>query len=138
MTLTYSAIRDISVDDLVGLYHSVNWESGDHPALLCRALRNSHADLTAGDGDTLVGLINSISNRAMVVYHHYLFVRPQYQGYGSGKELVEQVKRQYAHIPKEFLMAAEQVDFYSRRGFNVVQTAVPMRITREWPPEPQE
>ncbi len=53
-----------------------------------KAIKNYHTVYSAGDNEKLVGLINSLSDGVMTVFH-YLLVQPEYQGMGIGRELIK-------------------------------------------------
>ncbi len=95
MEIKYKKINDFTEKELQDLFLSVNWDSGNYPDKLKKAMRNSHCVYSAWAYDEdrgqeiLVGLINSLSDGVMTVYFHYLLVRPEYQGKGIGKKLVE-------------------------------------------------
>jgi GNAT superfamily N-acetyltransferase len=53
----------------------------------------------------LVGLINSLSDDVMMVYFHYLLVRPEYQGIEIGKELVKLMLEEYEDFARKVVIA---------------------------------
>lgn len=127
MTMTFKNIKTISPDELKSLYLSVDWDSGNHPERLSQAIEGSDSVFTAWDGDQLVGLINVLSDGSIAAYVHYLLVRPEYQGEGIGKALVEKVAEAYAHCLHVVLVAYnEQIGFYEQCGFESPTNASPM------------
>lgn len=102
---------------LVPLFESVGWESARLPQKLEAAVAASHSVLSAWDGETLVGLINALSDGHMAAYFHYLLVHPRYQGQGIGKGLLERMLQRYAELPVRFLVAYHSaVPFYQACG----------------------
>jgi len=66
MNIIYSDIKDIEINQLQSLFASVQWDSANYPEKLRQAIRNSHKVITAWDGDTLVGLMNALSDGVMI------------------------------------------------------------------------
>ena len=57
MAITYADdVRALDPSRVRALYRAVRWSCADELDDLCAALRGSHALVTAGDGDALVGL----------------------------------------------------------------------------------
>ena len=130
MTITYSNAKDIDIVQLQDLFASVQWDSANYPDKLQLAIRNSHAVLTAWDGDRLVGLMNALSDGAMTAYFHYLLVRPDYQDLGIGRTLVKTMLGSYSDYARKVLVAYEhERTFYERCGFAVGDGAIPMFVT---------
>ena len=75
--------------ELEELFLSVEWSSGHYPDKLEIAMRNYATVYTAWDGDRLIGLLSAMDDGVMTAYIHYLLVRPEYQGRGVGKQLLE-------------------------------------------------
>lgn len=127
MPITYSDDKAITPGELQALYLSVEWDSGNHPEKLSRGIEGSHSVFTAWDGERLVGLVNVLSDGFMAAYVHYLLVRPDYQGKGIGKALIERVAEEYADVMHIVLVAYnEQIPFYERCGFDLPTNTTPM------------
>lgn len=130
MKLDYRDIKTIDMDDLQQLFLSVDWDSGNYPEKLVQAIADSHGVFTAWNGDTLVGLINVLSDGHMAAYVHYLLVRPEYQAKGVGKQLVSMVSNAYAEVPHKVLVAYDsEIGFYERCGFERPESKSPMFMT---------
>lgn len=109
-------------NDLKDLFLSVDWDSGNHPEKLLRAMENSHAVVTAWQGGELAGLVNSISDGYMTAYIPYMVVRPDLQGRGVGRELMQRLMARYQDMPRVALIAyGRAVGFYQAQGFSQVQ-----------------
>jgi hypothetical protein len=76
--ITFSEQRDIAIEQILPLYELNGWSSARKPDALHRAVLNSHALVSAWDGDMLVGIGNAISDGFLVVYYPHLLVRPDY------------------------------------------------------------
>lgn len=87
MALFYNDTREFSPEALEELFLSVQWESGNHPERLAKALRRYGAVFSAWDENRLAGLVAVMDDGTMTAYVHYLLVYPRYQGYGVGSWL---------------------------------------------------
>ncbi len=76
MALFYNDTREFSPEALEELFLSVQWESGNHPERLAKALRRYGAVFSAWDGSRLAGLIAAMDDGTMTAYVHYLLVHP--------------------------------------------------------------
>ena len=121
MTIEYKNIYDFSEQDLKDLFLSVEWSSGHFPDKLVVAMKNFKTVISAWDGDKLVGMICAMDDGIMNAYVHYLLVRPEYQGKGIGKVLVDKVHEIY----KDYLRIVVC-------GFKKADDASPMFITSLW------
>ena len=84
MALFYNDTREFSPEALEELFLSVQWESGNHPERLAKALRHYGAVFSAWDGSRLAGLVAAMDDGTMTAYVHYLLVHLRYQGCGIG------------------------------------------------------
>ena len=57
MNIKYKKTKVFTVEELQGLFLSVEWESGNYSEKLVRAMQNSSHVISAWDGDKLVGLV---------------------------------------------------------------------------------
>jgi len=130
MALTYNDIKALDMHKLQDLFLSVDWDSGNYPTKLVKAIGASHGVFTAWDNDKLIGLINVLSDGFMAAYVHYLLVRPEYQAKGIGKQLVTMVAKAYADVPHKVLVAYDtEIGFYERCGFDRPDSKSPMFMT---------
>lgn len=130
MNISYRDIKDIEISQLQSLFASVQWDSANYPEKLCQAIRNSHKVITAWDGDTLVGLMNALSDGVMTAYFHYLLVRPEYHKMNIGRSLVKMMLEEYAEYARKVLIAyAQEAEFYKQCGFEVGEGKIPMFVT---------
>ena len=121
MTIEYKNTHEFSEQDLKDLFLSVEWSSGHFPDKLVVAMKNFKTVISAWNGDKLVGMICAMDDGIMNAYVHYLLVRPEYQGKGIGKVLVDKV---HAYN--------EELAFYEHCGFKKADDASPMFITSLW------
>lgn len=74
--------------------------------------------------------MNSLSDGFMTAYFHYLLIRPEYQGIGIGKKLVNMMLKKYEEYPRKILIAYDkEIEFYKYCGFEVAQGKTPMFVT---------
>ncbi len=133
MNITYKSIKDFTEKELQDLFLSVEWSSGHYPDKLVVAMRNYGSVFTAWDTDTLIGLISSMDDGIMTAYVHYLLVRPDYQGKGIGKKLVEMTTEHYKDYLRIVLVAYDkELEFYKHCGFTPAEEKTPMFITSLW------
>lgn len=127
------AIKDIKTFDkdmLQDLFLSVGWSSGQYPDKLVQAMTHYATVYTAWEGGRLVGLVSAMDDGVMTAYVHYLLVRPEYQGQGVGRLLMEQIKKRYQDYLRIALHAYDQaIGFYESCGFSKGQGETPMYIT---------
>lgn len=122
--------KDIEAKQLQNLFVSVNWDSANYPDKLVIAIKNSDKVITAWNGETLVGLMNALSDGIMTAYFHYLLVRPEYHGIGVGKTLVKTMLDHYADYARKVLIAYdEETGFYQHCGFEIGTGKTPMFVT---------
>lgn len=130
MNISYRDIKDIEISQLQSLFASVQWDSANYPEKLCQAIRNSHKVITAWDGDSLVGLMNALSDGVMTAYFHYLLVRPECHKMNIGRSLVRMMLEEYAECARKVLIAyAQEAEFYKQCGFEVGEGKIPMFVT---------
>ena len=131
--IEYKDTHEFTQEALQDLFLSVDWSSGHFPEKLQRAMKGFSSVDSAWDGDTLVGLICALDDGVMTAYIHYLLVRPEYQGAGVGRALVERMKARYADYLRIVLVAYdEEIGFYEACGFEKASHASPMFITELW------
>lgn len=118
MDIVISINDTINQKELVSLYKSNNWSSAESPDLLFKAIKNSHNFVTARLNNELIGLGNSISDGYMVVYFPYLLIKPEFQGKGIGRMIMNKLQEQYANFHMQMLTAdINSIPFYNKIGF---------------------
>lgn len=114
--------------DLVDLWHSVGWIgfSDKYPQRLLGAMVRSDYTIAAWVADKLVGVCACMTN-GLQTYVSQLCVHPDYQKKGVGTYLIDMVKLRYQDC-EIILMTRNAKDFYLKTGFEVDETAIPMRV----------
>jgi ribosomal protein S18 acetylase RimI-like enzyme len=88
------------------------------------ALANSNPNVTAWDGDRLIGFSRATSDGIYRATIWDVAIHPDYQGAGLGRKLVETVLM-HPHVnrvERVYLMTTHQQQFYQRIGFEENQT----------------
>ena len=130
MDIAYSTTKEFDKGQLQDLFLSVQWSSGNYPDKLQVAMSNSDKVISAWDGDTIVGLMNALSDGAMTAYFHYLLVRPEYLSKGIGRRLVRSMLDHYKDYARKVLIAYDkEIRFYQQFGFEPGDGKTPMFIT---------
>lgn len=119
MKIEYRDTKIFTEKELQRLFLSVNWESGNYPDKLVRAMQNSTHVLSAWDGNTLIGLIRALDDGETVAFLHYLLVDPAYQGHHIGDELMKRMMGYFENILYVKIMPSDPktITFYERYGF---------------------
>ncbi|HET7846725.1 MAG TPA: GNAT family N-acetyltransferase, partial [Acidimicrobiia bacterium] len=72
--------------------------------------------VTAWDGDLLVGISRSVTDRVYCTYLSDLAVRLAYQSQGIGRELVRRTRQETPRANLILLAAPKAVDYYPKIG----------------------
>ena len=114
---------------VVNLYSQCEWSSASKPDALLLALANSQTVISAWHQNSLIGLGNAISDKALVVYYSHLLVLPSYRNMGIGREIVKRLQSRYIDFHQQILLAIDSaVPFYEKLGFEHSQGVKPMWI----------
>lgn len=128
--ITYTEEKRFTKEQVQQLFLSVNWQSGNYPERLYKALMNSSTVLTAWNDEKLVGLIRVLDDTEMLAQIHYVLVHPDYQGKGIAGKMLEYIKEKY----KTFLYLEampedkKNVSFYEKHGFSVMKNGAAIQI----------
>jgi GNAT superfamily N-acetyltransferase len=120
---------ELPCDQVVNLYSECGWSSAEKPDALLFALSNSQTVVSAWHQNSLIGLGNAISDKALVVYYSHLLVLPSYQKIGIGREIMKRLQSRYIDFHQQILLAIDSaVPFYEKLGFKHSQGVKPMWI----------
>lgn len=112
--------------ELVDLYDSVSWAAYTHDReTLALAVANSTYLITARSDTQLVGLARGLSDGVSIFYLQDLLVRPDHQGKGVGRELMEMSIAKHANVRQIVLMTDDDHHvhkFYRSLGFKPFPT----------------
>lgn len=121
--ITYTEEKKFTKEQVQQLFLSINWQSGNYPERLYKALMNSSTVLTAWDNEKLVGLIRVLDDTEMLAQIHYVLVHPDYQGKGIAGKMLEYIKEKYKNFLYLEAMPEDKknVSFYEKYGFSVMK-----------------
>lgn len=119
MNIEYKKTKVFTAAELQRLFLSVEWESGNYPEKLVRAMQNSSHVISAWDENKLVGLVRALDDGETVAFLHYLLVDPEYQGLHIGDELMKQIMSCFESLLYVKVMPSDPktITFYERYGF---------------------
>jgi len=110
-------------DLFLELYQSVGWEAPDLDQITT-ALEHSYATFCAYDGDWAVGMARLLGDGAMSFYIKDFAVRPEYQGKGVGRLLMNAMEEYIrSQLPDGWAVSLELISskgrepFYEKFGF---------------------
>lgn len=111
--------------DALDVYDAVGWSAyTQDPTLLERALAGSLRVVAARRDGELLGLARVVGDGAVIAYLQDVLVRPDAQGEGIGRRLVEEALAPFAAVRQQVLLTdAEpgQRAFYEALGFTEVR-----------------
>ena len=113
-------------EEILSLYKSVGWIAyTDHPAVLKAGFAGSLLCLGAYEGEGLIGLLRAVGDGQTVVLIQDVLVRPEYQGRGVGRALLETALDRFRSVRQVQLLTddrPETVAFYEALGFKPVNS----------------
>jgi GNAT superfamily N-acetyltransferase len=119
--LRIEPVTDVERDEIVALYESVGWSAYTKaPALLYAAIAGSSYVVTVRRGERLIGLARAVSDNATICYLQDVLVRPDEQGNGVGRALVQAVLDRYWAVRQKVLLTDDepgQRAFYEAVGY---------------------
>ncbi len=126
--ITYSFARNFTQTEAETLFLSVNWESGQYPAQLYNALKQSETVLTASLPELhLAGLMTAISDGIMNVYFPYLLVHPEARHKEIGRGLVRLMLAHYRQCYRKILVCPDdRIAFYKSTGLKQAKSQTAM------------
>lgn len=114
----------IELDNLLSLYHSVEWSGyTNRPEMLRLSYENSLLKIAAFDHNQLVGLIRVVGDGYSIIFIQDILVRPEYQRQQIGTQLISKA---LAHYPDYYQIHLLTVDseitksFYESVGFKQI------------------
>lgn len=129
--IEYKTDYTFSKEDVVSLFKSVGWHSGNYPDKLYSCLKNYPGMFCAYDNERLVGMVATMDDGIMNAYIHYVLVRPEYQKKGIAKRLMQMNNNHYKDYVNVVLIAYNNtIDFYKNCGYSLNDEACAMLIKR--------
>ncbi len=113
-------------EEILSLYQSVGWTAyTDHPSVLKAGFAGSLLCLAAYEDERLIGLLRAVGDGQTVVLIQDVLVRPEYQGRGVGRALLETALDRFRSVRQVQLLTddrPETVAFYQALGFKPVNS----------------
>ena len=118
--------KHIDLDDLLGLYRSVGWNAyTEHPEWLQLAVEGSDYVVSEwSDTGELIGLARAISDGYSIFYLQDILVKPEHQGQGIGRRLLNDCLDRFADVRTKVLLTdADDAPRRLYEGAGFVRTA---------------
>jgi GNAT superfamily N-acetyltransferase len=117
--ISYRLGNDLDLDQVIDLY--VDSTLGERRPVGERERMRTMLDeanlvVTAWDGDLMVGISRSVTDRVYCTYLSDLAVRLSYQAQGIGRELVRRTRQETPRANLILLAAPKAVDYYPKIG----------------------
>lgn len=120
MEIRYRENEPLAIGRLMELYTDAGWTAyTDHPALLEKAVRNSLWQISAWEGEELVGLIRAVGDGASILYIQDILIKRSHQRQQVGSELLRRMLEQYSSVRQIVLLTddtPETAAFYRANG----------------------
>jgi predicted N-acetyltransferase YhbS len=117
--ISYRVGNDLDLDQVIDLY--VDSTLGERRPVgererMRTMLEEANLVVTAWDGDRMVGISRSVTDRVYCTYLSDLAVRLSYQAQGIGRELVRRTRQETPQANLILLAAPKAVDYYPKIG----------------------
>jgi predicted N-acetyltransferase YhbS len=118
--ITFVIGNQVNLDAVISVYRDCSLGARrpvDDRDAMRAMLRNANIVVTAWDGEKMVGVARSLSDKAYVTYLADLAVRTEYQRIGIGKELIRHTKAVAPKAQMILLAAPDAETYYPHVGF---------------------
>jgi ribosomal protein S18 acetylase RimI-like enzyme len=115
--------KELPFEQLLALYDSVNWAAYTNEQnrnKLETAVRNSTYVVSAWTDGELIGFARGMSDDVSIFYLQDILVRPDFQGKGIGRMLLNNCLERFSHVRTKMLLTDDeekQLKFYESLGF---------------------
>lgn len=116
--------NELTAEEFISLWKSV-WSSPPEPEQTRLAMEHSLFRVSVWDGDEIVGMARMIGDMGLCCYVKDVIVRPEYQGRGVGRLLIEELLdfvRSHGipgtDIFVELSAMPDKIPFYEKFGFS--------------------
>jgi len=114
---------ELTAEEFIQLWQSV-WDGAPSLEQTQLALRNTLIRLSVFDGETIVGMARAIGDKGLCYYIKDVVVRPEWQGKGIGRMMIDELLRFInengtadTNIAVELCAMPDKIPFYERFGF---------------------
>lgn len=121
-TYRYDLDRAITPSDLLPLFAQAGWTAKRTPGAVQRMLDNTRAQVSAWDGDQLVGFARAVTDDVYRAVIEDVIVDQAHRGQGIGAALVRLLLERLAHVEEIVLVCEDDlIPFYERHGFELFE-----------------
>lgn len=121
LTIKYN---ELSAEEFISLWKTV-WGSGPSIEQTRLAMENTLFRVSVFDGDKIVAMARMIGDKGLDYYIKDVVVRPEYQGRGIGRTLINELLKyindngvQGTEIFVELCAMPDKIPFYEKFGFS--------------------
>ncbi len=114
---------ELTAEEFIQLWQSV-WDGAPSLEQTQLALKNTLIRLSVFDGETIVGMARAIGDKGLCYYIKDVVVRPEWQGKGIGRMMIDELLRFInengtadTNIAVELCAMPDKIPFYERFGF---------------------
>ncbi len=130
--IEYRIVKSVPPADMERLYRAAGWlRPEDSPEILPEMARNSFAICGAFDGNTLVGMMRTLSDGLSDAYLLDLVVEPEYRGQGIGRAIVKTLNKHLQSLGLDWIVCIGvpgTETFYKQCGAVSMTDYAPMRF----------
>lgn len=116
--------NELSAEEFITLWSSV-WDSAPSPEQTQLAMEHTLFRVSVFDGDTIVAMARVIGDMGLDYYIKDVIVRPEYQGKGIGRMMIEEILAFInghgvpgTDIFVELCAMPDKIPFYGKFGFS--------------------
>lgn len=122
MKIDYKSGIVPATDQIIELYDNAGLpRPTDDKARIKKMFENSNLIVTAWDGELLIGIARSVTDRVWCCYLADLAVRHEYKGTGTGRKLIELTREMVGEESMVLLLSVPSaMDYYPKAGFQKV------------------
>ncbi len=113
-TIEFRINNPVTAEELIEVFKSVDWRK--NPKNIVEAFNNSFY-ITAYDAHKLIGFARAISDNCYYTNIFDVIVRPEYQGNGIGKKMVQMLREEFKGTYFFLTYTEGNKQFYEKCGF---------------------
>ena len=117
--------NQVNAKELIEVFESVEWRKSEKN--IVQAFQNSYY-VTAYDGEKLIGFARAISDNCYYTNIFDVIVRPEYQGRGIGKKMMEMLREKFSGTYFFLTYTEGRKIFYEKCGFEPNERAMWIHI----------
>lgn len=117
--------NEVTSKELIEVFKSVEWRKSEKN--IVQAFQNSYY-VTAYDGEKLVGFARAISDNCYYTNIFDVIVRPEYQGKGIGKKMMEMLRKKFKGTYFFLTYTEGRKNFYEKCSFETNERAMWIHI----------